>query len=65
MLELAAFLDLPRFPDITGSCFLHPDMLCIKYLMEANLPGKYFPKPELIKFFLVYETLAKRLELLL
>lgn len=51
MLELAAFLDLPRFPDITDSCFLHPDMLCMKYLMEANLPGKYFPKPELIKFF--------------
>lgn len=43
MHELAAFLDLPRFPDITESCFLHPDMLCMKYLMEANLPGKYFP----------------------
>ncbi|NXA05120.1 TAF1B polymerase, partial [Sapayoa aenigma] len=40
MLELAAFLDLPRFPDITDSCFLHPDMLCIKYLMEANLPDE-------------------------
>ncbi|XP_040454252.1 TATA box-binding protein-associated factor RNA polymerase I subunit B isoform X1 [Falco naumanni] len=40
MLELAAFLDLPRFPDITDSCFLHPDMLCMKYLMEANLPDE-------------------------
>uniref|UniRef100_A0A7M4EGY1 TATA box-binding protein-associated factor RNA polymerase I subunit B n=1 Tax=Crocodylus porosus TaxID=8502 RepID=A0A7M4EGY1_CROPO len=40
MLELAAFLDLPRFPAITDSCFLHPDMLCIKYLMEANLPDE-------------------------
>ncbi|XP_054239367.1 TATA box-binding protein-associated factor RNA polymerase I subunit B [Indicator indicator] len=38
MLELAAFLKLPRFPDVTPSCFLHPDMLCMKYLMEANLP---------------------------
>ncbi|NWR76403.1 TAF1B polymerase, partial [Centropus unirufus] len=40
MHELAAFLDLPRFPDITESCFLHPDMLCMKYLMEANLPDE-------------------------
>lgn len=40
MHELAAFLDLPRFPDITDSCFLHPDMLCMKYLMEANLPDE-------------------------
>ncbi|XP_025057636.1 TATA box-binding protein-associated factor RNA polymerase I subunit B [Alligator sinensis] len=40
MLELATFLDLPRFPAITDSCFLHPDMLCIKYLMEANLPDE-------------------------
>lgn len=43
MVELAAFLDLPRFPDITDNCFLHPNVLCMKYLMEANLPGKYFP----------------------
>ncbi|NXR14827.1 TAF1B polymerase, partial [Semnornis frantzii] len=40
MLELAAFLDLPRFPEVTPSCFLHPDMLCMKYLMEANLPDE-------------------------
>ncbi|XP_056344251.1 TATA box-binding protein-associated factor RNA polymerase I subunit B isoform X2 [Oenanthe melanoleuca] len=40
MHELAAYLDLPRFPDITESCFLHPDMLCMKYLMEANLPDE-------------------------
>ncbi|XP_064364541.1 TATA box-binding protein-associated factor RNA polymerase I subunit B [Dromaius novaehollandiae] len=40
MLQLAAFLELPRFPDITDSCFLHPDMLCMKYLMEANLPDE-------------------------
>uniref|UniRef100_A0A8C6ZML4 TATA box-binding protein-associated factor RNA polymerase I subunit B n=1 Tax=Nothoprocta perdicaria TaxID=30464 RepID=A0A8C6ZML4_NOTPE len=40
MVHLAAFLELPRFPDITESCFLHPDMLCMKYLMEANLPDE-------------------------
>uniref|UniRef100_A0A663MRB3 TATA box-binding protein-associated factor RNA polymerase I subunit B n=1 Tax=Athene cunicularia TaxID=194338 RepID=A0A663MRB3_ATHCN len=40
MHELAEFLELPRFPDITDSCFLHPDMLCMKYLMEANLPDE-------------------------
>ncbi|XP_053880414.1 TATA box-binding protein-associated factor RNA polymerase I subunit B isoform X2 [Malaclemys terrapin pileata] len=40
MSELAAFLDLPCFPAITDSCFLHPNILCIKYLMEANLPDE-------------------------
>ncbi|XP_078069277.1 TATA box-binding protein-associated factor RNA polymerase I subunit B [Mustelus asterias] len=38
MHQLAEFLDMPRFPEITEKCFLHPDILCIKYLMEANLP---------------------------
>uniref|UniRef100_A0A8C8SJ38 TATA-box binding protein associated factor, RNA polymerase I subunit B n=1 Tax=Pelusios castaneus TaxID=367368 RepID=A0A8C8SJ38_9SAUR len=38
--ELAAFLDLPRFPAITDSCFLHPNILCMKYQMEANLPDE-------------------------
>uniref|UniRef100_A0A4X2LFP8 TATA box-binding protein-associated factor RNA polymerase I subunit B n=1 Tax=Vombatus ursinus TaxID=29139 RepID=A0A4X2LFP8_VOMUR len=40
MIELGKFLDLPRFPDITENCFLHPNMLCMKYLMEANLPDE-------------------------
>lgn len=40
MIEIATFLDLPRFPDITEDCYLHPNMLCLKYLMEVNLPGK-------------------------
>lgn len=40
MIEIAKFLDLPRFPDITEDCYLHPDILCMKYLMEVNLPGK-------------------------
>uniref|UniRef100_UPI00398E3D1F TATA box-binding protein-associated factor RNA polymerase I subunit B isoform X2 n=1 Tax=Pristiophorus japonicus TaxID=55135 RepID=UPI00398E3D1F len=38
MHQLAEFLELPRFPEISEKCFLHPDILCIKYLMEANLP---------------------------
>uniref|UniRef100_A0A5F8G396 TATA box-binding protein-associated factor RNA polymerase I subunit B n=1 Tax=Monodelphis domestica TaxID=13616 RepID=A0A5F8G396_MONDO len=40
IIELGKFLDLPRFPDITENCFLHPNMLCMKYLMEANLPDE-------------------------
>ncbi|XP_010627363.1 TATA box-binding protein-associated factor RNA polymerase I subunit B [Fukomys damarensis] len=39
-IEIATFLDLPRFPDITEDCFLHPNVLCVKYLMEANLPDE-------------------------
>ncbi|XP_029451711.1 TATA box-binding protein-associated factor RNA polymerase I subunit B isoform X3 [Rhinatrema bivittatum] len=41
MLKLAAFLDLPSFPQITEKCFFHPNVLCIKYLMEANLPDEF------------------------
>lgn len=40
MIKVALFLDLPRFPDITEDCYLHPNVLCMKYLMEVNLPGK-------------------------
>ncbi|XP_040848748.1 TATA box-binding protein-associated factor RNA polymerase I subunit B isoform X1 [Ochotona curzoniae] len=40
MIEMAIFLDLPRFPDITEDCFLHPNILCMKYLMEVNLPDE-------------------------
>ncbi|KAK2500631.1 hypothetical protein MC885_011910 [Smutsia gigantea] len=39
-IEIATFLDLPRFPDITEDCFLHPNILCMKYLMEVNLPDE-------------------------
>ncbi|XP_060090016.1 TATA box-binding protein-associated factor RNA polymerase I subunit B isoform X2 [Heteronotia binoei] len=35
---LATYLELPRFPDITDGSFFHPNILCMKYLMEANLP---------------------------
>ncbi|MBN3319380.1 TAF1B polymerase, partial [Atractosteus spatula] len=38
--RVAVFLDLPCFPPITEDCFLHPSVLCIKYLMEANLPDE-------------------------
>ncbi|XP_063298254.1 TATA box-binding protein-associated factor RNA polymerase I subunit B [Pelobates fuscus] len=38
--ELGTFLDLPRFPPITENCYLHPNVLCMKYLMEANLPDE-------------------------
>ncbi|XP_072107318.1 TATA box-binding protein-associated factor RNA polymerase I subunit B isoform X2 [Mobula birostris] len=38
MHQLAEFLDMPRFPEITEKCFLHPNLLCMKYLLEANLP---------------------------
>ena len=40
MIEVAIFLDLPRFPDITEDCYLHPNTLCMKYLLEVNLPGE-------------------------
>ncbi|CAK6434850.1 unnamed protein product [Pipistrellus nathusii] len=40
MIEVATFLDLPRFPAITEDCYLHPNILCRKYLMEVNLPDE-------------------------
>ncbi|KAG8124256.1 hypothetical protein E2320_019557 [Naja naja] len=38
MHALAGFMDLPCFPDITEHSFLHPNILCMKYMMEINLP---------------------------
>ncbi|KAM5163304.1 TATA box-binding protein-associated factor RNA polymerase I subunit B [Mantella aurantiaca] len=38
--QLGVLLDLPRFPSITETCFYHPNVLCMKYLMEANLPDE-------------------------
>ncbi|XP_026969638.1 TATA box-binding protein-associated factor RNA polymerase I subunit B isoform X1 [Sagmatias obliquidens] len=40
IIEVATFLDLPRFPDVTEDCYLHPNILCMKYLMEVNLPDE-------------------------
>ncbi|XP_077166637.1 TATA box-binding protein-associated factor RNA polymerase I subunit B [Paroedura picta] len=37
---LATYLELPRFPDIAEDSFFHPNILCMKYLMEANLPDE-------------------------
>ncbi|XP_037668928.1 TATA box-binding protein-associated factor RNA polymerase I subunit B isoform X5 [Choloepus didactylus] len=39
-IEVATFLDLPRFPDIIEGCYFHPNILCMKYLMEVNLPDE-------------------------
>ncbi|XP_069742362.1 TATA box-binding protein-associated factor RNA polymerase I subunit B isoform X2 [Narcine bancroftii] len=50
MRQLAEFLDLPSFPEITEKCFLHPYLLCIKYLLEANLPeGMHIWTQRLVK----------------
>ncbi|XP_072266190.1 TATA box-binding protein-associated factor RNA polymerase I subunit B [Pyxicephalus adspersus] len=38
--ELGILLDLPVFPPITETCFYHPNVLCMKYLMEVNLPDE-------------------------
>lgn len=38
--ELGVLLDLPCFPSITETCFYHPNVLCMKYLMEVNLPDE-------------------------
>ncbi|XP_075717230.1 TATA box-binding protein-associated factor RNA polymerase I subunit B isoform X2 [Rhinoderma darwinii] len=38
--DLGALLDLPVFPPITKTCYYHPNVLCMKYLMEANLPDE-------------------------
>nr|XP_045005597.1 TATA box-binding protein-associated factor RNA polymerase I subunit B isoform X2 [Jaculus jaculus] len=40
MIEIATFLDLPRFPEVTEGCYLHPNILCMKYLLEVNLPDE-------------------------
>ncbi|KAB0384493.1 hypothetical protein FD755_006410 [Muntiacus reevesi] len=40
IIEVATFLHLQHFPDITENCYLHPNILCMKYLMEVNLPNE-------------------------
>uniref|UniRef100_A0A8C2LYT4 Rrn7/TAF1B C-terminal cyclin domain-containing protein n=1 Tax=Cricetulus griseus TaxID=10029 RepID=A0A8C2LYT4_CRIGR len=40
MIEVAIFVDLPRFPDATEDCYLHSNILCMKYLLELNLPDE-------------------------
>ncbi|KAG9494583.1 hypothetical protein GDO78_002097 [Eleutherodactylus coqui] len=36
--DLGCFLRLPLFPPITETTYCHPYVLCMKYLMEVNLP---------------------------
>ncbi|KAM4771205.1 TATA box-binding protein-associated factor RNA polymerase I subunit B [Rhinophrynus dorsalis] len=38
--QIGTYLKLPLFPPITENCFFHPSVLCMKYLMEANLPDE-------------------------
>ncbi|XP_023367576.1 TATA box-binding protein-associated factor RNA polymerase I subunit B [Otolemur garnettii] len=67
-IEIAKFLDLPRFPDITEDCYLHPNILCMKYLMEVNLPDEMHSLAcQVVKMtgvgevdFLTFDPIAKR-----
>ncbi|XP_058234880.1 TATA box-binding protein-associated factor RNA polymerase I subunit B isoform X2 [Hemibagrus wyckioides] len=38
--ELAALIDLPTFPPVSQDCLLHPALLSLRYLMDANLPDE-------------------------
>ncbi|XP_017311573.1 TATA box-binding protein-associated factor RNA polymerase I subunit B isoform X3 [Ictalurus punctatus] len=38
--SLAALIELPAFPPVTPDCLLHPALLTLRYLMDANLPDK-------------------------
>ncbi|KAM4042891.1 TATA box-binding protein-associated factor RNA polymerase I subunit B isoform 2-T2 [Anomaloglossus baeobatrachus] len=38
--DLGKFLQLPPFPPVTDTCYYHPNVLCLKYLMEVNLPDE-------------------------
>ncbi|XP_038968895.1 TATA box-binding protein-associated factor RNA polymerase I subunit B isoform X3 [Rattus norvegicus] len=67
MIEVAVFLDLPRFPDITEDCYLHPNTLCMKYLLEVNLPEEMYTLTcQVVKLtgigevdFLTFDPIAK------
>lgn len=36
---LLLFLQLPAFPPVSRQSLLHPSLLSLRYLMDANLPG--------------------------
>lgn len=40
-MSLAALIELPAFPPVTPDCLLHPALLTLRYLMDANLPGEF------------------------
>ncbi|XP_072553244.1 TATA box-binding protein-associated factor RNA polymerase I subunit B isoform X2 [Salminus brasiliensis] len=39
-LQMAEVLQLPAFPSVTSDCLLHPALLSLRYLMDANLPDE-------------------------
>lgn len=39
--EVAALIELPAFPPVSRDCLLHPALLSLRYLMDANLPGEF------------------------
>ncbi|TSK57986.1 TATA box-binding protein-associated factor RNA polymerase I subunit B [Bagarius yarrelli] len=41
--ELAALMKLPMFPPVSQDCLLHPALLSLRYLMDANLPDELHP----------------------
>ncbi|XP_053192887.1 TATA box-binding protein-associated factor RNA polymerase I subunit B [Scomber japonicus] len=41
--NLALFLQLPAFPPISRQSLLHPAMLSLRYLTDANLPDELYP----------------------
>ncbi|XP_037305932.2 TATA box-binding protein-associated factor RNA polymerase I subunit B [Pungitius pungitius] len=41
--ELVLFLQLPAFPPISRQSLLHPALLSLRYLMDANLPDELHP----------------------
>lgn len=43
---LLLFLQLPAFPPISRQSLLHPSLLSLRYLMDANLPGNNASDPE-------------------
>ncbi|KAJ8356133.1 hypothetical protein SKAU_G00189270 [Synaphobranchus kaupii] len=70
--RLAVFLDLPAFPPITPDCLLHPSLLCLRYLIEANLPDELHDWVSKViaetgigaEAFLTYDPTAQKAQLL-
>lgn len=45
--SLHSFLQLPAFPPVTCQSLLHPARLSLRYLIDANLPGKQLKRSSL------------------
>uniref|UniRef100_A0A672ZK86 TATA box-binding protein-associated factor RNA polymerase I subunit B n=1 Tax=Sphaeramia orbicularis TaxID=375764 RepID=A0A672ZK86_9TELE len=59
--NLIGFLQLPAFPPISRQSLLHPASLCLRYLMEVNLPDDLYPWVcELMKFAQLDDVLQNR-----